>query len=236
MNKFVAQLVHDIKNPVGNSMMYNEMLYETLRDLQAQDGNEEISELIEFSGNIKAALNNLIELLDAWVICDQIMHEDYKGDEEPVAIDSEIEKAINDLKPYHERKNLNIVKNWNESNGGFTVYSDGNILPKVIRNMVLLLVNFADSNDDLQFTLSLSDGKLHVKMEDSYTHSRDFIYDRFTGNELWEEYEVPKEGVIKPAGYGLKFCGVALNYLNAEPKVEKSDLGGLSLSFSLPIG
>ncbi len=235
MNKFVAQLVHDIKNPVGNSMMYNEMLYESLKELQAQDGCGEVSELTEFSGNIKASLTNLVELLDAWVISQQIIEGEYSAQENPVTIDREIEEALAYFKSYHQRKNLNLIKNWEGSGGGYTLFTDGNIMSKVIRNMVYLLVNFADPNDTLQFTILKSDDKLQVKMEDSYSHARDFIYDRFTGCESWEEYEVPKEGIIKPAGYGLKFCGVALKYLNAEPKVDKSDLGGLSLSFVLPV-
>lgn len=233
MNTLVSQLAHDIKNPVGNCMMYNEMMQQAIQQLRDKSEGEELDDLVEFSRNIKTSLNNLMEVLDAWVIAHQIVHQQYQMEQEPVSIKELLEEALGNVEPYTERKKLRIINDWNDSD--FTVATDQNILKRIIQNMVMMLITFADREDSLRFSLKKEDTHLKVTMEDSYTHPREVVYDRFTGNETWVENEVPKEGILKPAGYGLKFCGIALTYLKAEPQVEESDLGGLKFSFKLPV-
>ncbi len=232
MNKLVAQIAHDVNNPVGNSLMYSQMLDEILNDLKNEYQNGEIEQAIEFNQNIKLALNSLTGILEAWVTGHHIAAGTHKFEKQALDPSVMLNKAIGETGIYTTRKRIKILKEWDESVP--PVYTDLKVFQRILENMVMLMVIFATYEDTLRFIISDQGDKVGISMEDSYTDPRQALQDRFTGKEPWKDGEVLNEGVLKPAGYGLKFCGIALTELNAEPDVTPSELGGLKFSFKLP--
>lgn len=233
MHKFVSQVAHDINNPVGNCLMYSQMMEELLADIAEGQEESQVRQVQDFNQNIKMALNNLTGIIDAWVIAQKIMDDVYVNEVQPMDVVQLLNSAVDELQIYTGRKKLEILKEWPTS--GLKVEADQNIVKRVFENMAMLLVMFADQQDTLRFKVVQDESVALISMEDSYKDQRNALHARFTGDEPWENGEVLNEGVLKPAGYGLKFCGVALKYLDAEPEVQQSELGGLKFTFRLPL-
>ena len=233
MHKYVSQVAHDINNPVGNCLMYSQMMEELLADLAENPGEDDIAQAREFNNNIKMALNNLTGVLDAWVMAHKIVSDEYQPEMQPAEPVPYLETALREIRIYTDRKKLQLDKQWTDA--GLKVESDPKIIKRVFESMSMLMVMFANQQDVLRFSIQQSETHAVINMEDSYTDPREALHNRFTGEEPWNDGEVLQEGILKPAGYGLKFCGVALKLLNAEPEVKQSQLGGLHFSFKLPL-
>ncbi|MEX1121048.1 MAG: hypothetical protein WED82_02885, partial [Balneolales bacterium] len=77
---FIASLAHDLKNSVGNSMMYSELLSTELKELAETDGpvNSEIEGLVLMSENIRMSSSKLINQINSWVYVQHLISGNYQ--------------------------------------------------------------------------------------------------------------------------------------------------------------
>lgn len=233
--KFVSQLAHDIKNYIGNTSMYSEMLMAEVRDQVPGGGvNEEFAEhLLLMLENIRLSATGLLSEVDSWSAAQKIKNNDYKVTKEDVDVADLLRQVIEDTKMYLDKKGIKVKASYAYEE--CMAYTDPFLLKTVFRNILDMMLLYASKDDTLIARVDMNGDVYNISFEDSYQAPRKNIEYRFMHGIDVDFFEVPKEGILKPAGYGIMFCGEALSLLNAGQMVAPSVNGGLSFSFNIPL-
>lgn len=230
---FIASLAHDLKNSVGNSMMYSELLSTELKELAETDGpvNSEIEGLVLMSENIRMSSSKLINQINSWVYVQHLISGNYQEELSTFNFIELINSVADSNFLSLSQKSIVLEKDWDDQD--IQICADYEILKLALDNLLIQSIIFSNSGDTIIVSVRSDESFITISVSDSYGNSREPVIDRFLGKAEISGDEIPDEGILKATGYGMIFCGLALKRIGAHPKVEKNERGGNTFSFQL---
>ncbi|MEX0772008.1 MAG: hypothetical protein WEB89_05700 [Balneolales bacterium] len=232
-SKFIASLAHDLKNSIGNSMMYSELLSAELKELARANGkiSSDAESLASMSENIHLSSSKLINQINSWVYVQHLIRNQYVEERSTFNVVTLVENIINSNQLYLSKKRIQPEKVWAEPD--LFIYADREILNLVLDNLLIQSIIFSDNGDNLRVSIHSDEDVITIGIADSCNKSRGPVISRFLGETEVTGDEIPDEGILKATGYGMIFCGLALKKIGAKAKVDKNDLGGITFSFQI---
>lgn len=228
-SKFISSLAHDLKNSIGNNMMYSELLSAELKELaESNSHDQDYGSLLLMSENIRLSSCKLINQINSWVYTQHLISGQYEDERSTFNLISLVESIIASNLLYLDKKNLQIETNWD--NQVMMVDFDREILHLILDNLMIQSIIYSNPHDSIKIFLTVNDDIVNFTLADAYSSGRDQIISRFLGEGNITGDEIPEEGILKATGYGMIFCGLALKKLGARAGVEKNDMGGLNFS------
>lgn len=228
-SKFAAQMSHDIKNPLGNALMYTDLLISDLKTSSSADA----AQFEYLAKNIKISLNSLIVQIDTWATAIKLKDGLYDPDLKETDLGSLLSSLLDEQAVYLKRKKINSeVK---IPSGDCLIKTDAFLLKHMLENLFSMMLMYASPEDTMRFSVEKSDLECVLILEDTYKGDRENILKKLHTGVVYAVDDVLEEGILKPAGYGMMFCNEAAKTLALKPHINKSELGGLSIKLHFPL-
>ena len=232
---FVAKMSHDLKTPVGNAMMYAELLQEDIRSL-AED-HPEIRDRLEplqlYCGNIHLASSKLINAIQSWGYAYQIENKEFEIQESPIDLTELLDHVITRNKLFIEGKSLDVHIDYRSDRK--VIHSDRELMTLVFDNLMSLFVNMAPANSSITIEVDKEDEELLFRFLLPKPVFNQKLIDIFVGDISIRDREAPEQGILKPGGYGLIFVSMALRHVGAVRGVSDEGEDPRSFWFRLPL-
>lgn len=233
LDEFAAKLVHDLKTPLGNSIMYSELLVTELEQLKQDhpELREDVDGVVQISRNIYMVCQKLLNQIDSWGYVQHLLSGRYIPQPESLQVDEVINKVLQGNRMYMDRKKIELEVDYDA--GQKEIHADPELLRLGLDNILMMMITYADTEDRISVVTEKQGDRLEILLTDSYQGDRGFLKERFEA-QSFSGTEVPSEGLLKYSAYGMIFCSVALARMGAERHVEKVEKGGLRFRISLP--
>ncbi|MDG5766108.1 hypothetical protein QA596_01430 [Balneolales bacterium ANBcel1] len=232
---FVAKMSHDLKTPVGNAMMYAELMAEDIRTLLEEhpELGDHLLPLEHYCKNIHLSSSKLINAIQSWGYSFQIEDNVFQIDETAVNLKDMLEGAIKANQLFIKGKSLQV--SFDYASATEVYHTDQELIKLVFDNLLTLFitmgrngaaihVDVTDDENGILFRFLAPDAAFHPKLVDVFS-SDIRIRDRMA----------PEQGVLKPGGYNLIFVNLALRYIGGATGVDDEETRPRSFWFRLPL-
>ncbi|MEX0928225.1 MAG: hypothetical protein WDZ53_02395 [Balneolales bacterium] len=228
MSKFIASLAHDLKNSIGNSMMYSELLSSEIQDFIDSSGtsSNEVNNWLMMNENIRLSNSKLINQINSWVYAHHILSGKYEEEQTNFSLNDLIKSIVASNTLFITKKALQLEPDLGARE--IFITTDREILHLILDNLLNQSIIFSNKADRIRFSIRENEEVIVIAIADSYSHSRPEIITRFLHEMEVTGDEVPSEGILKATGYGMIFSGLAIGELGATASVEDNDLGGVT--------
>ncbi len=233
--EFVAKICHDMKSPVGNAMIYSELLIDDIENLQSEhkDAADDLDHLKHYCRNIHLSSSKLINTIQSWGFAYQIEDGIYEASEDRVHVKKLLEQTISGNEIFIRGKSLNV--NLEYESDVNTVKTDEELITLVLDNLVTLFLSIAGNKKTIDIRVSDDNGKLLFLFFPPETAFRSNLIEAFSGEQTISNNMVPEQGILKPGGYALLFVNTALRFLGADHGVDQESGATPSFWFRLPL-
>lgn len=150
---------HDLKNPFGTVISFNELLLLKAKDIEERDNLDKVQEYAQIIHDGAKAANTLLDDLLTWAR-KQINHLPFapKDHEINPILDKVIEIYSSDLK----HKNINIHRNGNN----VTAFIDVDMISTVARNIIGNAIKFSHPGGAITIEVRELENKIHLSFRD----------------------------------------------------------------------
>lgn len=220
--EFVRKLAHDIKGPIGNTIMFSELVFDNLEVLSNTKPElaSELENIMYLSKNIHRVNKKLINQLQSWVDTYELEYDKLEMFPSPVDIAKLVDEILdlNDL--YLDKKNINLQK---QIPGNLTVEIDKDVLSRILDTLLTQSITYIENDSTIQLKVEELDEAVRIAVADNYQGSRDNLIQRFTEPTDDIEDLLPSEGILKATSYGMIFINKVLEELGGESGVDVTD-------------
>lgn len=156
-DKFFSIIAHDLRNPIYNYYVVNDLLLKQYNDLT----DEEILEFLELSRDSSKNLHKMLENLLSLVKSNQGMV--------PINMDNYslkhlIISNIDLLNIQAQNKNIKLINNYS---GNVYVYADRNFLDTILRNIISNSIKFTNINGQIEINVVEKADIVEVSIKDN---------------------------------------------------------------------
>lgn len=234
-SEFVSKITHDLKTPVGNAMMYAELLAEDINMLiEEHPGLEgQLEPLKYYCGNIRLSSSKLINFVQSWSYAYQIEDGVFEQNKTRVDLEKLIHEVIGRNDIFIQTKSLKPNVAYDSEHQ--EVEADQEVMNLILDNLLTLLIGMAPNNSELRIEVKDDERGVMVRFQGSNAAFNEALVDAYTGSFSIKEQTAPKQGILKPGGYALMFVNIALRAMKAEHGVDTGETENRSYWFRLPL-
>lgn len=223
MNQFVGMAAHDLRNPLGNILIYSEFLKEDEENL-----NEEQIEFINQIGSLSKFMLNLVtDLLDVSTI--ESGKIELKS--EQVDLQSLIEKVVYLNNRSAEKKNIKLT--FEKSSGEILLNLDSGKIEQVLSNLISNAIKYSNPDTETKISTEVKNNIVTVSVKDGGLGIAE--------NELknlfkpFQTANVESTDGERSTGLGLYIARRIIEAHNGKINVESKLDSGSNFYFSLPL-
>ncbi len=234
-SEFVSKVTHDLKTPVGNAMMYADLLTEEIRMLM--DDNPELRDQLEsllyYTGNIRLSSSKLINYVQSWSYAYQIEDGVFEERKTEIRLKELMDEVIarNDI--FIQTKSLQVAAEFDGARE--TCQADQEVMALILDNLLTLLIGMAPNNGVMPIRVTEEDGGLMVRFVAPNAAFNETLIEAYCGSISIKEQVAPSQGILKPGGYALMFVNIALRKMKAAHGVDPEGADQRSFWFRLPL-
>jgi len=234
--KIVRNIAHDLKGPIGNTLMFSELLRDQLKNMSGQESeiDNELSSLQDLAENVHKINEKLITLVDSWSEIYKILQGDVKPERKKLEVGDIVEELRERNELYFNKKDITCIWAVPEK---LTFYSDHDMLLRILDNLLTVSVTNVDYDAKIEFCVeNLSDGSIQFTVSDQQMGDRKQLYEHYLEHWSIDKFSEEKlgESIIKASGVGLVYCSVAVDALDGTKGVTEKDDGMAEVWFKLP--
>jgi signal transduction histidine kinase len=233
-SEFVSKVTHDLKTPVGNAMMYAELMSDDINMLIEE--HPEISDQLEslkyYCGNIQLSSSKLINFVQSWSYAYQIEDGVFEQKKSQVNLRELIQSVIERNDIFIQTKSLQVSLEYDSEVQ--SISTDQEVMNLILDNLVTLFIGMAPNNDPLRIRVTDDDGGLMFRFFVSGTAFNETLENAYKSDFSIKEQIAPKQGILKPGGYALMFVNIALKEMKAGHGIDAADVNPRSFWFRLP--
>ncbi len=232
---FVAKMSHDLKTPVGNAMMYSELMADDIRTLAEEhpEISEKLAPLEHYCGNIYLASSKLINAIQSWGYSFQIDDGVFEINPTAINVKDLLEGIIKRNEIFIKGKSLDVSVDYRSERDVY--HTDHELLKLVIDNLMTLFINMAGKGTPIDIRVSDDAGGMLFRFFVSEAAFNEKLVETFTSDISIRNRMSPEQGILKPGGYSLIFASLALKYIDANRGVDREGKSPRSFWFRLPL-
>ncbi len=232
---FVAKMSHDLKTPVGNAMMYAELLTGDIESLAGEhpEIREQLEPLKFYCGNIYLASSKLINAIQSWGYSYQMDDGVFELNKKEIDLKKRLNDTITRNDILIRGKSLDVRVDYRS---GQHLYStDEEVMSLILDNLVTFFVGMAGNSHTIDVEVKEDSGGLLFRFYPTKPAFDKKLITNYSGNISVKDRIVPDQGILKPGGYGLIFSNLALRYIGASHGVDDETTEPRSFWFRLPL-
>jgi signal transduction histidine kinase len=234
-SEFVSKVTHDLKTPVGNAMMYADLLTEEIRMLMDDhpELRDQLESLLYYTGNIRLSSSKLINYVQSWSYAYQIEDGVFEERKSEIRLKELMEEVIarNDI--FIQAKSLQVAAEFDGARG--TCQADQEVMALILDNLLTLFIGMAPNNGVMPIRVTEEDGGLMVRFVAPNAAFNETLIEAYSGSISIKEQVAPSQGILKPGGYALMFVNIALHKMQAAHGVDPEGADQRSFWFRLPL-
>lgn len=233
--EFVAKMSHDLKTPVGNAMMYAELLADDIRTLAEEQPElrDRLQDMEQYCDNIYLSSSKLINAIQSWGYAYQIEDGAFEINKTAVNLKDLLDEVIKRNSIFISGKSLNVSVDYKSDRDIY--HTDYELIHLVMDNLMVLFVNMAGGGTSIRIEVSDNRDGLLFRFFVPGSVFNDKLIDTFASDISIRDRVVPDQGILKPGGYSLMFANMALKYIGAERGVDDEGTEPRSFWFQLPL-
>jgi len=234
-SEFVSKVTHDLKTPVGNAMMYSDLLSEEIRMLidDHPDLRDELESLLYYSGNIRLSSSKLINYVQSWSYAYQIEDGVFEERKSDIRLKDLLGEVIEKNDIFIQTKSLQVDVAYEADRE--TCHADQEVMTLIMDNLLTLFIGMAPNNETMRIRISEEEGGLMFRFFAPNATFTGTLVDAFSGSISIKEQIAPSQGILKPGGYALMFVNIALRKMGAAHGVDPEGTDPRSFWFRLPL-
>ncbi|TVQ74296.1 MAG: sensor histidine kinase [Balneolaceae bacterium] len=234
-SEFVSKVTHDLKTPVGNAMMYSDLLSEEIRMLieEHPDLRDQLESLLYYSGNIRLSSSKLINYVQSWSYAYQIEDGVFEERKSDIHLKDLLDEVIEKNDIFIQTKSLRVDVSYDTARE--TCHADQEVMTLIMDNLLTLFIGMAPNNESLRIRISEEAGGLMFRFFAPKPTFTGTLMEAFSGPISIKEQIAPSQGILKPGGYALMFVNIALGKMKAAHGVDPEDADPRSFWFRLPM-
>jgi K+-sensing histidine kinase KdpD len=209
---FVRLLAHDIKGPVGNTVMFSGMAVDQLDELLEKQPELEaqLGMVRTLVANVETVNQKLMNQVQAWVESHEIQYDQMQWSIQQVDLEELCERLKSTNTTYLQKKQLVLEFYLDENQIEF----DEQVLERMLDIMLTILITYAETGQTLQLKVFTgSDQSIRFELRDELSAERPELTKRLSFDQDIPDSFVPGNGILKPSDFGLlyirKVCDVA---------------------------
>ena len=232
---FVAKICHDMKSPVGNAMMYSELLIDDIETLKSEhpEISDDLEPLKHYCKNIHLSSSKLINTVQSWGYAYQIEDGIYESSKEDINLKQLLDQIVSDNQIFIRGKSLDVNVAYDSTIT--SINADKELLRLVLDNLFTLFVSVAGNGKSVHIRVADDDNSILFLFYPPQTSFRPNLVEAYAGDQSISSNVVPEQGILKPGGYALLFVNSALVYMGAEHGVDQESGESPSFWFRLPL-
>ncbi len=234
-SEFVSKITHDLKSPVGNAMMYAELLFEDINMLVQEhpELSDQLGSLQYYCSNIQLSSSKLINFVNSWSYACQIEDGVFRQNVSDFNLKELMLQTIDRNEIYIRSKSLQI--NLEYVSGQDHITADPEVMRLILDNLLTLFIGMAANNDSLRIRITDEEDGIMVRFFVSKAAFNESLIQAFSDEISIKEQIAPKQGILKPGGYGLMFVNIVLRLMGADHGVDGEQTDPRSFWFRLPL-
>jgi signal transduction histidine kinase len=217
--RFVAGVSHELKTPLSIIKGYSEGLIDNTRDGVAN---------AEYAAIIQDEVDHMEHIITDMLDLSQMEAGRYSLELEPVAINRLLKYEIRKIRPYFDKKELNLILDIPEDQ--VIVNVDGRRIQQVISNLLNNAIRYTPRNGVIKITLSSISGEVKVEIENTCPEYSDTDLEH-----IWDDFyrmDPSHNRDSGGSGLGLSVVKSILDLHNSQYGVHKT-ITGLNFYFVL---
>ncbi|MEX0679875.1 MAG: histidine kinase dimerization/phospho-acceptor domain-containing protein [Balneolales bacterium] len=214
-SEFVAKMSHDLKTPVGNAMMYAELITEDVKALSVEhpELKDQLEELIHYCKNIHLSSSKLINAIQSWGYTYQIEDGVFELKNQETNLKELFQEVIDKNSVFIKGKLLDVSLDYQSVRE--TYHTDSEVMRLVFDNMLILFISLASQNSGFKVLVDDQDGGIRIRFIAPKAAFSQNLIDMYSKDISISDVLVPGQGILKPGGYGLLFVNLVLRLLKA---------------------
>jgi len=222
-NQFFSIIAHDLRGPLGSSVLLSELFLENIEDYS----REEIREISELQHDSNKNIYKLLENLLEW---SRIQTGMITFSPQNVLLNVLIKENLELSKNAALHKNINLIF---ESTDEIEAEIDKNMIGTVLRNLLSNAIKFTEKNGEIKIKLLKMGNMAKISITDNGIGVPDSIKENlFRINEKVSQKGTENE---TGSGLGLLLCSEFINIHSGKIWVESEPGEGSSFKFTLPL-
>ncbi len=219
-------MVHDLRDPISNSLFALEMLKSTLREGQSTDAQQLLD--LTFASTAKT-----LQLVDKILEIGRLESGEMPLSLTAVPLAEMVHTIISAQTPRTINKQLQLVNHVSDSLP--PVWADADLLERVLKNLIDNSIKFTPNGGTIRVTAALHDNIqsdqpcLHVSISDTGPGIPPALQPKIFGQF------VTGADIASGSGLGLSFCKMALAAHGQDIWIDSASDEGATFIFSLPI-
>ncbi len=234
-SEFVSKVTHDLKTPVGNAMMYADLLSEEVQMIMEENPElrDQLESLTYYAGNIRLSSSKLINYVQSWSYAYQIEDGVFEERKTDIQLKDLLDEVIarNDI--FIQTKSLQVPVEYEAAQE--TCHADQEVMNLILDNLLTLFIGMAPNNQSLRIRVTEEDGGLMVRFLAPNAAFNETLIDAYAAPISIKEQIAPSQGILKPGGYALMFVNIALRKMGAAHGVDPEGADERSFWFRLPL-
>lgn len=235
-SKFVSKMSHDLKTPVGNAMMYAELLIEDLEALASDhpDLSDNLDPLASYCRNVHLSSLKLIYAIKSWSYCYHLQDDVFTLDKSEIDLQSLMQKVMDRNSILIKGKSLDVTMQYESSVR--KMMASAEIVDMIMDNMLGFLITLTGSGKAIGIEITDAEGgQVKIRFIAEPPAFKEALIDNYCGDYKLADKCIPEQGVLKPAGFPLIFNNLVLRYMNADHGVDPEDHPSRSFWLNLPV-
>jgi signal transduction histidine kinase len=229
---FVRLLAHDIKGPVGNTVMFSGMAKDQLDQLLEQQPELEpqLGMVQSLVANIETVNQKMMNQLQAWVESHEIQYHQMQWSIQQIDLQKVCEelKAINTT--YLNKKQLVLEFHLQANRMRF----DRDVLLRMLDILLTIFITYAEMDQTIKLVIKEEDDqRLRFALQDEMRLPRPELQERLQFDGEIPESHIPGNGILKPSDFGLLYIRKVCEAVGGSCGFNASEEGG-SFWLSLP--
>lgn len=234
-SEFVSKMSHDLKTPVGNAMMYVELLIDDIDTIGSEhpELKDTLEDLKNSCRSIYLSSSKLINAIQSWSYAVQIEDGEFHLKKTRINLSNMLSEVIENNGLFIRGKSLDIETIYNSNHQEYD--SDYEIMRLLLDNLITLFISLAGNKEAVRIEVVDDGGGLFFRFYATKTAFNKNLRQAYVGNYSIKEQVAPEQGILKPGGYSLMFCNIALRFIGAEHGVDENSSQSRSFWFRLPL-
>ncbi len=234
-SEFVSKVTHDLKTPVGNAMMYSDLLSEEIRMLMEDNPNlrDDLESLLYYCGSIRLSSSKLINYVQSWSYAYQMEDGVFEQRKTDIRLKALVDDIIEKNDIFIQNKSLQMDVSYDTSRE--TCHADQEVMTLIMDNVMSLFIGMAPNNETMRVRISEEDGGLMFRFFAPKATFTETLMEAYSGQISIKEQIAPSQGILKPGGYALMFVNIALRYMGAAHGIDPEGSEPRSFWFRLPL-
>ena len=220
---YLRKIAHDLKGPIGNTVMFSELIYENIEMLaeQNEERSGEIENLLYLTKNINRMNRRLVSQIDSWVDAQKLFEDEHDLHREvfqPARVINEIVEK-NDI--YIQKKDLELNVEVGEE---LNISGDQELIARTIDNLLANAIMFVDHGSEITISAELRDADdgemIYIGVSDPFEGERSKVEARFTEPIRDLDHFEYGDGILKTTSFGMIFSNLAIEKMGGTTGVD----------------